>query len=214
MGGAGESGGGTGVAPGTGVHIVNFSIKRTHHRILRFTRGILRPFAITPARLDMLQAIDRSSEVPTQSEIARMLGVTRQTVSEMLDALESLGLVERVDDEVDRRRTLVVLTSAARTLLRRAHAILVRSGVANVAAARMLVDPPKDPAQVAALVDLTKKVRRSLHDFARFVPPRVDIDEQDFGRSLDDADRAIYARVVRYCQTWFNHLPMHYLLLT
>ncbi len=199
---------------GAGMHIMNFSVKRAHHRILRFTRGILHPFAITPARLDMLQAIDRSPEVPTQSEIARMLGVTRQTVSEMLDALERLGLVERVDDEADRRQTLVVLTGAARTLLRRVHAILVRSGVVNLAAARTLVDLPKAPAQVAALIDLTTKVRRSLHDFARFVPPRVDVDEHDLDRSLDDADRAIYWRVVRYCRSWFKHLPLDYLLFT
>ncbi|MBL8606064.1 MAG: MarR family transcriptional regulator [Myxococcales bacterium] len=196
------------------MHVLNFSIKRAHHRIVRFTRGILHPFAITPARFDMLQAIDRQVDAPTQSEIARSLGVTRQTVSEMLDALESLGLVERVDDEVDRRRTLIVLTRAARTLLRRAYAILVRSGVANVAAARALVDLPRAPAKVAALLDLTTALRRTLRDFARFVPPRVDVDEHDLDRSLDEADRAIYRRVVRYCQSWFNHLPAQYLLLT
>lgn len=199
---------------GGAMHLLHFSIKRAHHRILRFARGMLHPFAITPARLDMLQAIHRSLEVPTQSEVARMLGVTRQTVSEMLDALEALGLVVRIDDDVDRRRTLVVLTSAAHTLLRRVHAILVRSGIANTAAARTLVDSPKAPAKVAALIGLTKDVRRVLRDFARFVPPVVGLDEHDLDRSLDPADRAIYWRVVRYCQTWFNHLPTYYLLFT
>lgn len=196
------------------MHLLNFSIKRAHHRILRFTRGILHPFAITPARLDMLQAIAQCPEVPAQCEIARMLGVTRQTVSEMLDALESLGLVERVDDEADRRRTLVLLTDAARTLLRRVYAILVRSGVANIAAARTLVDLPKAPAKLATLIALTKEARRTLFDIARFVPPEVGLDEHDLDRSLDLADRAIYWRVVRYCRTWFNHLPTYYLLFT
>jgi DNA-binding MarR family transcriptional regulator len=50
-----------------------------------------------------------------QHEAAKMLGVDRTTMVELLDALEEKGLVERRLDPADRRRKLVYLTPEGHT---------------------------------------------------------------------------------------------------
>ncbi len=53
----------------------------------------------------------------TVNALAEMLSVTQSTVSHLVDRLEHVGLVERVADPDDRRRTLVQLASAGGELV-------------------------------------------------------------------------------------------------
>lgn len=197
------------------MHALQFSLKRAHHRVVGFARGVLLPFHITPARLDMLQAVAALPQPPSQNHLARVLGVTRQTVSEMLDALEGLDLITRTLGRVRGRLCyLIKLTERARALLDRVFAVLIRSGVAGKAAARMLHDLPKAPKKVPALIELTGEIRRWLEDRAFFTPPAVPRAEIDSGKPLQGEERRIFREVCWYCRSRFATLPGMYLLMT
>jgi DNA-binding MarR family transcriptional regulator len=103
------------------MHNIPFALKRTFHGFLRITRPWFRHFSLTPARFDMLYAIQhRGRDCMLQSEIRRILGVTAPTVSRMLDSLVDLGFVVRTPDPLDRRERIIVITSQGWAILRRA----------------------------------------------------------------------------------------------
>ena len=56
--------------------------------------------------------IAKSSQPPSQSELAHQLGVENPTMVSMLDRLVKSGFVQRQPSELDRRVKLVVLTDA------------------------------------------------------------------------------------------------------
>ncbi|MBE0417116.1 MAG: winged helix-turn-helix transcriptional regulator [Coriobacteriia bacterium] len=60
----------------------------------------------------------------TQSELAESLGVSRPTVSVMLQKLEKAGVIERRTDADDQRFTRLYLTEEGRTRYRTMHTIL------------------------------------------------------------------------------------------
>jgi DNA-binding MarR family transcriptional regulator len=68
-------------------------------------------FGINTARYSLLRALYFTEEkrLP-QSEVARAMNVTSPNVTQLIDALEREGLVERVVSETDRRVTLAQLT--------------------------------------------------------------------------------------------------------
>lgn len=61
----------------------------------------------------VLHILTLSSPMP-QKELAYMLGVRPQSLSELLGKLETTGLVERRRDEVDRRTVIVEITEEGR----------------------------------------------------------------------------------------------------
>src|SRR6478736_4496490 len=65
-----------------------------------------------------LAAIDRHGPL-TPSELAGHERVQRPTATRVLARLEELGLVDRAPDPVDRRSSLISVSAAGRTLLRR-----------------------------------------------------------------------------------------------
>ena len=92
-----------------------FGMKRGHLASARFGHRLLAPFGLTPARFDMLYALQNVGLYQTQ--LAQMLGVARSTVSRMLAALEKLGWVCRFRL---RNMRIVSLTRAGAALLARA----------------------------------------------------------------------------------------------
>jgi DNA-binding MarR family transcriptional regulator len=58
------------------------------------------------------------------SDIARGLGITRQSAHTLLGQLVDLGILERAADPADGRRTLVALSARGRALARDAREIL------------------------------------------------------------------------------------------
>ena len=67
-------------------------IKRAYLAAVAARREALMPYGITPARFDLLCAV-RDSRMATQAQLARTLRVTAPTVSRMVNALLSLGLL-------------------------------------------------------------------------------------------------------------------------
>lgn len=108
-----------------------FSLKRAHQASLKFSRAALAPFGLTPARFDMMCAVDKLG-VLCQSDLARMLGVSAPTVSRMVKALVSLELVEK-GWGYDYRVRSVNLTDKGMRLLKRVFREVVGPGFCELA---------------------------------------------------------------------------------
>lgn len=86
----------------------------------------LAPFDISESKLDvllllMLAETEKHGEnLLSPSAIADYFGVTRTTVTGLLDFLERRKLIRRMNHPVDRRRTQTILTPAGRSLVTRA----------------------------------------------------------------------------------------------
>lgn len=82
----------------------------------------LRALGLSAARVPLLLVLDRSGPVH-QRELAVSCGLAARTVTELVDALERDGLVERRRDPNDRRAHEVHLTEAGAAILREVHAV-------------------------------------------------------------------------------------------
>jgi DNA-binding MarR family transcriptional regulator len=103
---------------------------------------------LTPQQESALQHLAMSGPL-TIGEIARHFARAQSVVSEIVDGLEAKGLLERMRDARDRRRTLVWLTDEAREVLARRAEVL-------------------DPARVKrAMGKLTDRERQALIDAMR-----------------------------------------------
>jgi DNA-binding MarR family transcriptional regulator len=119
-----------------------FDMKRAYHATLRVGRGRLRDMGLTAARFDLLFALTdegrKRGPLIYQSVLRRILGVTRPTVSRMLQSLEKLGFVRRRRSDVDRRQVEVRLTAGGWIRIRSAYRSLTVSGWSLVALERVL----------------------------------------------------------------------------
>ena len=114
------------------MHQIFFLCKRSYWGIQNKLRWPLKDkFDITPARVDMLYAIEKSRYAVSEKEQRRLtkkLGVTRSVVSRMLRAMEALGWISREKAEYDRRMWLVSITELGQELLDRVMKRFVKSG--------------------------------------------------------------------------------------
>jgi DNA-binding MarR family transcriptional regulator len=86
-------------------------------RQLRHTsQETLAPWDITPSHLRALRVLMRRG-VMRLSELSDHLNIAARSTTEVVDALETRGLVERRPDPDDRRATLVVLTEHGTSVL-------------------------------------------------------------------------------------------------
>jgi DNA-binding MarR family transcriptional regulator len=76
----------------------------------------LAPWDITPAQLRALRVLSRNGPIRL-SRLSDKLHIAPRSATEVTDALESRGLVERQPDLTDRRATLVQLTEHGRSVL-------------------------------------------------------------------------------------------------
>jgi DNA-binding MarR family transcriptional regulator len=91
------------------------------------------PSGLTSARWQVLGVIDHGPA--TQSEVARIMGLTRQSVRETAAALEAEGLIEPKDNPHHRRAKLMAITEVGRRRLREVEAR--QASWANRIAARL-----------------------------------------------------------------------------
>ncbi len=77
------------------------------------------PLGLTPGRLGVLLLLEERPEM-RQSALAEALRVKPPNLAVLLAALETDGLVRRVEDAQNRRANLLRLTPAGRALLKRA----------------------------------------------------------------------------------------------
>jgi DNA-binding MarR family transcriptional regulator len=78
-------------------------------RLREVSQETLAPFDITPAHLRALRALNRHGTMRL-SELSDHLHIAPRSTTEVVDALESRGLVRRRPDPGDRRATLVEVT--------------------------------------------------------------------------------------------------------
>jgi DNA-binding MarR family transcriptional regulator len=83
--------------------------------------------------LEVLQHLQASGPL-TVGEQAEHLGLRRNSVSELLQRLESKGLVARIRDERDERRVLVWLTDSGRDVVSRIGQVLAPDLIAQTMA--------------------------------------------------------------------------------
>lgn len=83
----------------------------------------LTDLGLSQARWLVLLHLARSSQRPTQGELASSVGVEQPTLARLLDALEGQQLIERQADQQDRRVKKIALTVSAVDLIEHIEAI-------------------------------------------------------------------------------------------
>jgi len=85
------------------------------------------PLGITGAQFNVLILLHAQTEDGTmsQTDLGRLLTVHRSNVTGLVDRLERLGLVRRLNDTVDRRVNRVALTEAGRETALKAEELYI-----------------------------------------------------------------------------------------
>ncbi|MFC7241298.1 MarR family winged helix-turn-helix transcriptional regulator [Catellatospora aurea] len=82
-------------------------------RLRHLTKDALAPWQITPSQSRALNVLGRQ-EALRLNELAEQLRIAPRSATEVVDDLQTRGLVERRPDPADRRATLVALTGPGR----------------------------------------------------------------------------------------------------
>jgi len=121
--------------------------------VMRVARGlrhrgaaVTAPWDLAPHQARALRVVARHGQV-RPGVIASHLRVAPRSVTDVLDALEDRGLVERAPDPADRRATVVTLTASGRGLVHEidearrtdAHAFFSRLSERDQAALRRIL---------------------------------------------------------------------------
>lgn len=93
------------------------SVLKTSSWLLAEVAPVFSEHGITATRFDMLDALSRCLSGARPAELRAMLHLPAQTITGVLDQLETAGLVRRSRHPSDRRSTLVALTPAGRTAI-------------------------------------------------------------------------------------------------
>jgi DNA-binding MarR family transcriptional regulator len=84
---------------------------QTHNAIFKVTELALLPHNLSLPQLQLLRVLKQDGGILTTGEIGRAMVKASQTITGLVDRLEEPGLVERVFDRSDRRKTWVRLTA-------------------------------------------------------------------------------------------------------
>jgi DNA-binding MarR family transcriptional regulator len=98
---------------------LGYLLKHAQQRLVQAAAPAMATFGIDGRELAVLTVLAVGPAL-SQQEAADRLGVDRTTMVMLVDALEGKGLVERQRSPEDRRRNIVLLTTAGRDCLRRA----------------------------------------------------------------------------------------------
>jgi DNA-binding MarR family transcriptional regulator len=99
-----------------------FLLSKAHHRFHDRADEVLGPIGIQVRQFGVLTRL--ADGASSQRELAGRLQVSTPVVVELVDALETSGLVERRRDATDRRLNAVHVTRRGRDVLERATAVL------------------------------------------------------------------------------------------
>lgn len=111
--------------------LIGYAIRRAQIRIYEDFVASLATWHITPPRFSALQIIARNPDLKL-TDLARILGIARSGAVPLVDALESMALVERLPAATDRRAYRLALTDTGRRTLKAATAA-VRAHDARIA---------------------------------------------------------------------------------
>ena len=128
---------------------------RTGDAVFAAEGAYLAKHDISQGRFMVLMLLNRCSDQPsTPAELADEAGVTRATMTGLVDTLEKDGLVTRKNDSEDRRTVQVQLTTAGRKLLDQ----MLPGYFASVT--KMM--QPLNKSERTQLVTLLQKIQRGL----------------------------------------------------
>lgn len=83
----------------------------------------LQAYGLTEATWLPLLHLSRAAEPMRQKDLAASLNLDGSTVARLLDSLQAAALIERREDEADRRAKTIHLTAEAETLVAQVEAI-------------------------------------------------------------------------------------------
>lgn len=89
-------------------------LHRVNHTIRREMAAEAGPSDLSPAQMRAMRTLARSGGPLRMSELAHALGIARRSATSVVDELEALGMLDRIDDPTDRRAVRVQLTGAGR----------------------------------------------------------------------------------------------------
>ncbi len=98
------------------------------HDISRLRRSVfdhaMRPHGITRAQSWILSSLMQSGrQGMTQSELAKLVDISRVALGEFVDRLESLGYLQRTADLKDRRVNRLLLTAAGEEVVKKTQMV-------------------------------------------------------------------------------------------
>jgi DNA-binding MarR family transcriptional regulator len=135
------------------------SLMRAQQIVLARVDEVLKPFGLTFARYELLMLLSFSRHGSlSMTKIGTRLQVHPTSVTNAVDRLQQVGLVERRPHPSDGRATLVEITAEGRELALAATKELNEHVFAR---------PGLPPRRVAALVAVLTELRRSAGDFQR-----------------------------------------------
>jgi DNA-binding MarR family transcriptional regulator len=86
------------------------TLYQTYNAIFKLAELVLLPHKLSLPQLHLLTVLKQDGGILTTGEIGRAMVKASQTITGLVDRLEEPGLVERVFDRSDRRKTWVRLT--------------------------------------------------------------------------------------------------------
>ena len=89
-----------------------FEVLRLHGRLLASGDALMERIGLTSARWQVLGTIAFLGEPQTVANLARLMGLTRQSVQRVANELTQVGLLKFVDNPVHKRAKLMALTPA------------------------------------------------------------------------------------------------------
>jgi MarR family transcriptional regulator for hemolysin len=139
-----------------------FLVGRIARRLRSAVDGELRAIGLTEATWRPLVHLRRLGDGVRQKELATALSIEGPSLVRLLDSLERRGLIERREDENDRRARGIYLTRPGRELAVRA------AKVGNAIQARLLAGVPV--ADLETCERVLESIERELGDRADVAP--------------------------------------------
>ncbi|QQK80976.1 MarR family transcriptional regulator [Salicibibacter cibi] len=99
------------------VEQIEKSLRRISYMVKQQGREILNHFPITPPQFIALQYLQESGDL-TIGELSTKMYLAFSTITDLVDRLESNGMVERVKDQLDRRVVRVHILNHGKEIIR------------------------------------------------------------------------------------------------
>ena len=151
---------------GPDMDAVLFEMKRGHLSGNRFARRKLKPYGLTPARFDLMNAIGVKGA--RQCDLWKRLNVVRSVISKMVGSLLELEWLKRVRAK-DGRTWFVTWTELGRAMYKRANDDCVHSGDVGVHVDAVLVNRDYESDPEEQRISLIMMMRSFLEEFGWYI---------------------------------------------
>jgi DNA-binding MarR family transcriptional regulator len=136
-------------------HVVNFLVEQTARQIRGFGQRHLDALGagITVDQWILLKIIQEKGQI-SQVEMAQMAQKDTASVTRILDLLQKKGLIQRMDDDFDRRKYMVSLTPSGEEFVARILPVI------NQIRAKIVEGISKE--EILSLKNVLDKIRRNV----------------------------------------------------